>query len=49
VNRRATTPARERWEIAHKLEILQWMLAPGEIDRRLKATLFAGIAAGLEG
>ena len=42
-------PARERWEIAHKLEILQWVLTPGDIDARLKATLFAGIAADLEG
>jgi hypothetical protein len=43
------TPAGEPWEIAHKVEILRWMLASGDIDRHVKERAFAAILADLEG
>jgi len=42
-------PACERWEIAHKVEILDWMLAPGTVDPHVRRAAFAGILADLEG
>ena len=42
-------PARERWEVAHKVEMLDWMLAPGTVDPHVRRAAFAGILADLEG
>jgi len=42
-------PARERWEVGHKVEMLDWMLAPGTVDPHVRRAAFAGIMADLEG
>lgn len=44
-----TVAAAERWEVAHKVEMLRWLMAGGDIDRHEKEAAFASIVADLEG
>lgn len=42
-----STPAAKQYEIAYKVEMLQWALMPGDCDRDVKVKAFAGILADL--
>lgn len=42
-----TLPAAERWEIAYKLEMLEWLLSSGDPGAHVRLPAFAGILADL--